>query len=98
MKSILLCVGSALRTISVLFGAFVLSTYCANGGEPPSGASMFSAPIEVRAMPAGAEFVTISTPIDFDALLRGARAAGIVDEHTIRLFRIQADGTETEQP
>ena len=57
--------------------------------------SWFSIPIEVSKIPAKAEFVAVSCHIDFSTVLT---ERGIVDERTLKLYCIEPDGTEVEQP
>ena len=58
----------------------------------------FSIPVDVRGVPAEAEFVTVFSHIDFNTILEPLGEKGVVDERTIRLFRTQPDGSETEEP
>ena len=65
---------------------------------PPRGPVTISVAIEVSALPADAEFVIVSSPVDFAELLKGSKASGIVDEHTFHLYCIDSSGKETEEP
>ena len=58
----------------------------------------FSIPVEVKGIPAEAEFVTVSSHIDFNTILESLGEKGVIDERTIRLYRIEPDESETEEP
>lgn len=58
----------------------------------------FSIHVEVKGMPAEVEFVTVSSHIDFNTILEPLGEKGAVDERTIRLFHVEPDGSETEEP
>ena len=55
----------------------------------------YSVGIQMTGLPARAEFVPVTVPLDFGAML-GVREA--VDEHSLRLYRVGADGSESEEP
>ena len=59
---------------------------------------VFSVPIQVRSLPADADFVLVSCPVDFTDLLAKANGAGIADTHTLRLYRVTDEGHDTEVP
>jgi hypothetical protein len=58
----------------------------------------FSVPVEVRGLPAGAEFVPVSTFVDFTELQKRLGAPGAVDEHSLRLYRVLPGGAAAEEP
>lgn len=58
----------------------------------------FSLPIEVSGLPAGAQGVPVSCTIDFTDILKRLNVAGVVDEHSLRLYRNAAAGSEVEEP
>jgi hypothetical protein len=58
----------------------------------------FSVPVEVKGIPVRAEFVPVSLHIDFGAILDRLGERGTVDERTLRLCRIEPDGSEIEEP
>lgn len=58
----------------------------------------FSVPIEAVGLPAEAKALPVSTPIDFQALVDELQASGVVDERSLRLFRLEEDGRGVEQP
>lgn len=57
-----------------------------------------SVPMEVRDIPAGAEFVPVSVAVDLSSLVQEAGSAGIPDERSLCLFRAAPDGTDAEEP
>ncbi len=58
----------------------------------------FSLPIEVRGLPTNAAAAPISCPIDFTALCEAMHVAGIVDEHSLRLFALDGGDGSAELP
>lgn len=58
----------------------------------------FSLPFEVRNIPESCEFVPISFHIDFTKYIEKIGQTGIVDERSIRLYRLDSNGEEFEQP
>ncbi len=58
----------------------------------------FSMPIEISGLPANADSVPVSCPIDFSGLLVRLKIAGAVDERSLRLDRILPDGRHQEEP
>lgn len=86
------CIAVLLVSIAI-FG----STLFGKGpvGQPPL---TYSVPLSVRSVPETSEFVTASCRIDFIAILKQAGAVGMVDQQTIRLFRIDSHGQEIEEP
>ncbi len=59
--------------------------------------SWFSIPIELKGIPARAEFVPVSYRIDFRKILDSMSKYGMIDERTLRLYRINSDNTESEE-
>ena len=93
------------------YAAFLLSGLLAQAAEGPGTGEKpwpgrndaalyhwFSLPIEVRGLPAQAEFVPVSCSIDFSAILKRLNAPGTVDERSLRLYRVAKDESETEEP
>lgn len=58
----------------------------------------FSVPLEVSGLPPNAAFVPVSCPLDFTALLAKLKTSGAVDERALRLYRVQPDGGQVEEP
>lgn len=58
----------------------------------------FSLPFEVRNICQSCEFVPVSFHIDLTKHVKKIGQVGIVDERSIRLFRLDSDGRESEQP
>jgi hypothetical protein len=58
----------------------------------------FALPIEVTGLPPNADFVPVSCPIDFSAILARLKVSGAVDERSVRLLRVLADGRDQEEP
>jgi len=58
----------------------------------------FSLPIEVTGLPPRATFVPVTCPVDFGELLRRLSVAGVIDERSLRLYRVLPDGREVEEP
>ncbi|HZK80834.1 MAG TPA: PmoA family protein [Humisphaera sp.] len=78
-----------------------LPAIAASAAEPvlaPAKPLLLSVPIDVTELPANAEYVVASCPLDFGRILQVRKAAVMVDEHSIRLFHIGANGVETEEP
>lgn len=63
----------------------------------PRQSTLLSVPIVVSGLPADGEYVVVSCPLDFGKLLETGKVAGLVDEHTIRLYRIDGNNAETEE-
>ena len=57
----------------------------------------FSIPIEVKNIPINAEFVPVSYHVDFRKILDDINQPGMIDERSLRLFRIESDGAEIEE-
>lgn len=57
----------------------------------------FVIPIEVREIPARAEFIPISVSLSWDSLLKQGGLPGAVDEHSLCLYRAEPGGKETEE-
>lgn len=72
------------------------------GDAPPESSGplydRFEVPLEVSALPAGAEFVPVACAMDFQALLQRLGKSGSVDERSLRLYRVLPDGSRQEQP
>jgi hypothetical protein len=58
----------------------------------------FSVHIDVQGIPVRAEYVPVSFHVDFDAILSRLGGRGTVDERTLKLYRIEPDGREIEEP
>ena len=58
----------------------------------------FSVPIDVRGLPVQGGFMPVSHLIHWDEILEQCAVAGVVDEHTLRLYRCEASGGEVELP
>ncbi len=54
--------------------------------------------IEVAGLPPRATFVPVTCPVDFSDVLRQSSVAGVMDERSLRLYRVLADGSEVEEP
>lgn len=67
---------------------------------PPMDATYrwFSVAAEIAGIPPSAEFVPVSFPIDFSALVTKLGVAGVVDDRSLQLFEIAPDGKESEVP
>jgi hypothetical protein len=75
----------------------------AHGAEPPAddGSSLyepFEVPIDVDGLPPDAAGVPVHGEVDFVELLQQIGKSGAVDERSVRLFRVLADGSRREQP
>ena len=91
---------SSVRTGLSIVGVLLLScpgTACSQE-KKGSGYSEFSVPIEVSGLPAGAEFVPVSCPIDFTDLQKRMKTPGAVDERSLRLYRVLPGGGQVEEP
>jgi len=79
--------------------AFLVASSCARRAAKAEGLyQWFSLPIEVSGLPPKADSVPVSCPIDLSAILARLRAAGAIDERSLRLLRVLADGREQEEP
>jgi hypothetical protein len=58
----------------------------------------FSIPLEIHGLPRGPGFVPASVTIDLSDALRQLNLTGVVDERTLRLHQITADGQMVEVP
>ena len=65
---------------------------------PAKTAIILSVPVVVTGLPARADYVVVTTPVDFGAILGSRKVTGLVDERTIRLFRVDAGDRETQEP
>ncbi len=54
--------------------------------------------MEVRGISKEAKCVTLSSPIDFMGILKDLPVQGAVDERSLRLYRLESNGTEIEEP
>jgi len=57
----------------------------------------FSVPLHVSGLPAGAEFVPLTCPVDFTSLLQQTGTSGAVDVRSLRLYRFTEGGGEVEE-
>jgi len=87
--------------VTVLFATFAAAPAC--GAETPAedGGSLyerFEVSIDVAGLPPDATLVPIHCEADFASLLQQTGKSGAVDERSVRLFHILADGSRCEQP
>ena len=74
---------------------------CAAASDPaaePEPYRWISLPIEVAGLPPRAAFVPVACPVDFGHVLRQSSVAGVIDERSLRLYRVLPDGSEVEEP
>jgi hypothetical protein len=72
------------RRVCIAFVALMASGTACGAGDADLAYRWFSLPIEVSGLPAGAEFVPVSCPIDFSAMLARLKVPGAVDERSSR--------------
>ena len=71
----------------------------ASSPSPVAGAMQwFSVPVSVEGLPAGSECVPVTCAVDFSGMLSDLKAPGAVDERTLRLEWLSAEGKAVEQP
>lgn len=58
----------------------------------------FSIPIEITALPTDARFVPVACRINFSDLLKQLGVSGVVDQNSLRLYRLPGEGPGVEQP
>ncbi len=88
--------GTGWRIVALLAISWSGSTFA---GQPETaGQRWFSLPLELSGLPANAQGAPVSCTIDFSEILQRLNVAGVVDEHSLRLFRKTADGREAEEP
>src|SRR5215831_10204282 len=90
------------RAAAVALGLLVLLGISCRASQTNEGAerrayAWFSMPIEVADLPGSAQFVPVSCHVDFSQIVMGLGAGGVVDEHSLRLVRID-ESRETAQP
>jgi methane monooxygenase PmoA-like len=91
------------RTAAIALGLLVLTGIpcrASQGGgveAEQKAYTWFSVPIEVGHLGSGAEFVPVSSHVDFSEMVTRLGASGVVDEHSLRLFRVREDGTECSE-
>jgi hypothetical protein len=85
------------RRVCIAFVALMASGTACGAGDADLAYRWFSLPIEVSGLPAGAEFVPVSCPIDFSAMLARLKVPGAVDERSLRLDRLPPGGDAVEQ-
>ncbi len=67
-------------------------------GDASEKCRWFALPLRVEGLPPHGEFVPVSCVLDFTALLARLEKAGAVDVHSLRLARLEVDGSEVAEP
>ena len=77
--------------------AIFLAPGWAGGGEADPAFDWCSVPVEVVKLPPDAPFVPVSAEIDLGAIASQLGMSGMIDERSLRLYRILPDGSEAEE-
>ena len=87
------------RVVASALLLIVLMAQSRSAGEDPEREAYrwFSVPIEVTKLGSAAQFVPVNCHIDFSEIVKKLGASGVVDEHSLRLFQVEA-GRETPEP
>ena len=92
-----------MRTRPVAFACLILvltiSVSRGVGGEVDAERNAyrwFSVPIEVTNLGTGAEFVPVRCHVDFSEMVKTLGADGVVDEHSLRLYRVAGQEEKAE--
>ncbi len=98
LGSVLLLAWTAIECGRPASGADLPARSQAPDRDDDRGYRWSSLPIEIAGLPPKAEAVPVACAVDFSALLARLGLEGLVDERSLRLYRLGGDGGRVEEP